>query len=97
MKHIKYQISIFLFLTLFLNAEAQGISEKQKMDKFITELLKKMTMDEKLAQLSLLTPTARTGPFATKKYAEKLKDGSGGNVYSLAGTPADIKSKLELA
>lgn len=97
MKQIKYQILIFLFLMLFLNAPAQEIAEKQKMDKFITELMKKMTIDEKLAQLSLLTPTARTGPFATKKYAEKLKDGSGGNVYSLAGTPADIKSKLELA
>jgi len=67
------------------------------MNSFITGMMKKMTVEEKLAQLNLLTPTANTGPFATKKYAEKLKDGSGGNVYMLSGSATDVKSKLELA
>ena len=76
---------------------SQETTNQQKMNVFVSSLMKKMTVDEKLAQLNLLTPNSNTGPFATKKYAEKLKDGSGGNVYSLVGSPTDIKSKLELA
>jgi beta-glucosidase len=97
MKNTKYHILILIFLVQLLNVSAQKISEKQKMDNFISGLMKKMTIDEKLSQLNLLTPNSNTGPFATKKYAEKLKDGSGGNVYSLTGSPLDIKSKLGLA
>jgi len=76
---------------------SQKTNNQQQMNSFITGLMNKMTVEEKLAQLNLLTPTSNTGPFATKKYAEKLKDGSGGNVYSLMGSPIDVKSKLALA
>lgn len=76
---------------------SQKKTEQKQMDTFINALMKKMTLDEKLSQLNLLTPTSNTGPFANKKYAEKLKEGSGGNVFSLLGSPSNIKSKLELA
>jgi beta-glucosidase len=71
--------------------------EKQNMDAYITTLMKKMTLEEKLGQLSLLSPNAKTGPFASKNYVEKLKDGSGGNIFSLGGTPTEVKEKLALA
>ena len=91
----------FIFLSLICLIAtpvwSQKTNDQQQMNSFITGLMKKMTLEEKLAQLNLLTPTSNTGPFATKKYAEKLKDGSGGNVYSLMGSPTDVKSKLELA
>lgn len=91
----------FIFIgILFVSSLAlwsQKKTDTKEMDVFINSLMKKMTLDEKLSQLNLLTPNSNTGPFATKKYAEKLEDGSGGNVYSLVGSPSEVKSKLELA
>ena len=91
-------ISLICFtLIIITSVSAQKKDDKQKMDMFITELMNKMTLEEKLGQLNLLSPNAKTGPFATKKYAEKLKDGSGGNIFSLSGSPDVVKSKLQLA
>lgn len=67
------------------------------MDAFVTQLMSKMTLEEKLGQLNLLSSNANTGPFASKKYAEKLKDGSGGNIFGLVGTSSEINEKLKLA
>lgn len=93
----KQLIFISLICLLATQVWSQKTDDQQQMNSFIKGLMKKMTVEEKLAQLNLLTPTANTGPFATKKYAEKLKDGSGGNVYMLSGSATDVKSKLELA
>ena len=93
----KLLISLLLIYLVTTPVWSQKANDQQQMNSFITELMKKMTLDEKLGQLNLLTPTSNTGPFATKKYAEKLKDGSGGNVYMLSGLPSEVKSKLELA
>lgn len=93
----KQLIYLSLVYLMAIPVWSQKTNDQQQMNLFITGLLKKMTIDEKLAQLNLLTPNSNTGPFATKKYAEKLKEGSGGNVYSLVGSPTDVKSKLELA
>ena len=87
----------FLSAVLFFTISVQGQNgQDKKMNDFISVLLKKMTIDEKLGQLNLLSPNAATGPFATKKYAEKLKDGSGGNIFSLSGTPSEVIDKLHL-
>jgi beta-glucosidase len=96
-KNIALPIIICFISIIITSVSAQKNDNKQKMDIFITGLMNKMTLEEKLSQLSLLTPNSNTGPFATKRYAEKLKDGTGGNVYSLVGSATDIKSKLELA
>lgn len=98
MTQFKKQIIFFSFACLIANPVwSQKTNDQQQMNQFVSGLMKKMTIDEKLAQLNLLTPTSSTGPFANKKYAEKLKDGTGGNVYMLSGTPTEVKSKLELA
>lgn len=75
----------------------QEKKENQQMDAFITDLLKKMTLEEKLGQLNLVTPTSTTGPFATKRPIEKIKDGSAGNVYSIMGSPTRVHSRVVLA
>lgn len=93
----KQLIYISLIYLTAIPLWSQKTTNQKQMDIFISGLMKKMTLDEKLSQLNLLTPNSNTGPFATKKYAEKLKEGSGGNVYSLVGSPSDVKSKLELA
>ncbi len=86
------------FISIIITSvSAQKKDDKQKMNMFIDKLMNKMTLEEKLGQLNLLSPNAKTGPFATKKYAEKLKDGSGGNIFSLSGSPDEVKLKLQLA
>jgi beta-glucosidase len=96
-RNITLVVLTCFILIIITSVSAQNKDDKQRMDMFITELMNKMTLEEKLGQLNLLSPNAKTGPFATKKYAEKLKDGSGGNIFSLSGSPDEVKSKLQLA
>lgn len=87
-------VSLFIFLvafTVIMHLNAQKKSQKHKMDNFITQLMNKMTLKEKLGQLNLVTP------FANRNYRQKLKDGSAGNVYALLGNAKEIHSILELA
>ena len=46
-------------------------SQKEK-ERFVSSLMARMTLKEKIAQLNLVTPTAGTGPFKTKIALEKL-------------------------
>ena len=66
----------------------------KEMDKFVSGLLKKMTLEEKLGQLNLVTPYNTTGPFANKKLDEKLLDGSAGNEYGFTGDALNKKQHL---
>jgi beta-glucosidase len=95
--HLYKTIFIVCIFCVYIPAKAQQGKEQQQMNVFITALMKKMTLDEKLGQLNLITPIARTGPFATKNPVEKMKDGSAGNVFGLHGTPASVHSRLALA
>lgn len=91
--------SVIILALLFfqLTGWSQKLSNQKQMDVFITNLLKKMTIEEKLGQMNLVTPSSKTGPFATKNALSKLKDGSGGNVYAIMGTPAFVHSRAVLA
>lgn len=91
---LSFSILLTLLPTIILG---QQKNDKQHMDAFVTQLMSKMTLEEKLGQLNLLSSNANTGPFASKKYAEKLKDGSGGNIFGLVGTSSEINEKLKLA
>lgn len=59
--------------------------KKSAMDKYIDQLMAKMTLEQKIQQLNLVSASAHTGPYATKNLDEKLKDGTGANVFSLMG------------
>lgn len=91
---LTFSILLTLLPTIILG---QQKNDKQQMDAYVNQLMSKMTLEEKLGQLNLLSSNANTGPFASKKYAEKLKDGSGGNIFSLVGTSSEINEKLKLA
>jgi beta-glucosidase len=98
-KSIGIIIHLFIvleFITTHVNAQSNR-KEQDRMNVFVSEMLKNMTLEEKLGQLNLITPYARTGPFANKRGIEKMKDGSAGNVYNLMGRPSSIHSNLELA
>lgn len=95
---MKNQLIFLLLLCLLATpAWSQKKNDELQMNTFITGLMKKMTIDEKLGQLNLITPISKTGPFATKNALMKLKDGSGGNVYAVMGSPALVHSRMVLA
>jgi beta-glucosidase len=92
----KYLLSLFLIGAAQI-VLAQNNNGQARMDAFVSNLMKNMTLSEKLGQLNLITPVAKTGPFATKNVVEKLKDGSGGNIYAVMGSPATVHSKIVYA
>ncbi len=67
------------------------------MDKFIAGLMAKMTIDEKIGQLNLLTGgDAVTGTTVNSNIEAKIKNGQVGGFFSLT-TPAKIRKAQELA
>lgn len=58
-----------------------------KMDKFITKLMKKMTIDEKIGQLNLVTPGGGilTGAVVSTDVEGKIKAGNVGGLFGVIG------------
>ena len=67
------------------------------MDAFVTDLLGKMTLEEKIGQLNLLsTGFDVTGPVASENVEESVRNGLAGGVFNLY-TPALVRKLQELA
>lgn len=96
MKTTFLQIFFFFWLLLLVTSCGQNKSDKNQKDEFISELMQQMTIEEKIAQLNLITPTAGTGPFKTKRSMEKLEEGDAGNVLSVRGSAKRIHDKASL-
>ncbi|MHB1922974.1 MAG: beta-glucosidase BglX, partial [Chitinophagaceae bacterium] len=96
----------FLFLHgIYHQASGQGMVHSQilaknadsNMDHFISQLMDKMTLEEKIGQLNLLTSDmAVTGPTMQKDYLDQIKRGDCGAIFN-AYTPAFVKSLQDLA
>lgn len=68
-----------------------------KMDAFISSLMKKMTLDEKIGQLNLLTSNmAVTGPTMSKDYMDDIRAGRCGAILN-AYTPQYVRKLQEVA
>jgi len=93
---MKKQILILLFLVTAAISNGQNTRDT-KMDEFVSSLLQKMTLDEKLGQLNLITPYRNTGPFANTSPTEKIKSGMGGNVYAVMGDAQIVYKTVSLA
>lgn len=87
----------WVFTLAIIPVSAQSSKEKRQMDTFITNLMKQMTLEEKLGQMNLINTMSNTGPVATKNVLLKMKDGSGGNIFSILGSPEAVHSKVVLA
>lgn len=77
------KICLFLLTIAATGAMAQT-SNDPKMDRFISGLMKKMTLDEKLGQLNL--PGAgdiTTGQASSAGIAQKIKDGKVGGLFNI--------------
>lgn len=66
---------------------AQTKSGDAKMDAFVNNLMSKMTLDEKIGQLNLVTSgRALTGSVVNKGVEEKIKKGDIGGIFGIYGT-----------
>ena len=71
---------------------------KTEMDQKVNSLLEKMTIDEKIGQLNLLTPGGgvATGAVVSDNVQQKIKDGKVGGLFGVSG-PEKIKIAQEYA
>ncbi|HXR84789.1 MAG TPA: beta-glucosidase BglX [Hanamia sp.] len=90
----KLNSSLFvLFVICSFTANAQS----NKMNDFINNLMKKMTLDEKIGQLNLVTPGgAVTGAVVSKDVDEKIRKGQVGGLFGITG-PDKIRRAQEIA
>ncbi|SEM29157.1 beta-glucosidase [bacterium A37T11] len=93
------KIPPFIVLLLFavVYANAQTSTRQGQMHAFVDGLLKKMTLDEKIGQLNLLTGgEATTGSVVSTDMEAKIKNGQVGGIFSMS-TPGRIRKAQELA
>ncbi len=93
-------IGVICFCTLQVMAQTARMTpaEQAKMNSFVTDLMKKMTLDEKIGQLNLLTPGGgvATGAVVSKGVEEKISSGQVGGLFGVIGE-AKIRQAQELA
>lgn len=93
MKRIVFIVAIFVSL----NSAAQTAKDV-KMSVFVSNLMKKMTLDEKIGQLNLLTPGGgvATGAVVSSDVETKIKKGNVGGLFGITDV-AKIKMAQEIA
>jgi len=92
-KYKKIAFSLFAALVVPSMLSAQDA----KMNKFIDDLMKKMTLEEKLGQLNLVTAgEATTGTAVSTDVEAKIKKSEIGGIFSMS-TPSRIRKAQELA
>ena len=98
MKKINFLIVIAAFTFNAGFAQQKTVnSEQQKMNTFINKLLSKMTVDEKIGQLNLVTGgEATTGSAVSTGVEAKIAKGDVGGIFSLT-TPQKIRKAQEIA
>jgi len=86
-----------VFLLFTINTLSQNTSDA-KMNSFVNDLMKKMTLEEKIGQLNLLTPGGgiATGAVVSKGVEEKISKGQVGGLFGVIGE-AKIRQAQELA
>ena len=93
MKSYKF-IAIVLLSILIQNIQAQNPVDAQKMNSFISDLMSKMTVEEKIGQLNLVVPLGFTATGAT--FSENVeKKIRAGEVGAILNSPYDITSKAQ--
>jgi beta-glucosidase len=82
---------------LFISMYAQGQTNDTKMNSFVTTLMSKMTLDEKIGQLNL--PSIGfdvTGPILSKNVNENIRKGAVGGVFNTY-TPIAVRKLQDIA
>lgn len=94
-------IALLLLLSIGLsstcNAQQPNAAALAKREAFVVALMKKMTLEEKLGQLNLVTGgEATTGSAVSTDVESKIKAGKIGGIFSIS-TPQRIRKAQELA
>lgn len=85
------------FLLAFLGWHVSPAQSTQKMDEFINQLMAKMTVEEKIGQLNLVTGgEATTGTTVSTDVEAKIRNGQIGGIFSMS-TPSKIRKTQEIA
>jgi len=85
------------FLLAFLAWHTSPAQSNQKMDRFIDQLMAKMTVEEKIGQLNLVTGgEATTGTTVSTDVEAKIRNGQIGGIFSMS-TPSKIRKTQEIA
>ncbi len=94
------KICLFVFTVLFISKISiaqQTYQQDAKMNKFIKDLMSKMTLDEKIGQLNLVTPGgAVTGSVVSKDVDAKIRNGQVGGIFGING-PDKIRQAQDIA
>ena len=86
MKHLLFKLQSFLVLLVFTAVSAYAQKSPVDMNRFIDDLMKKMTLEEKIGQLNLpVTGEITTGQAKSSDIAAKIKRGEVGGLFNLKG------------
>jgi len=89
-------VLLFNGSTVIAQQKKAALSPQQKMNTFISSLMSRMTLDEKIGQLNLLTGgEATTGSVVSTDVESKIKKGQVGGIFSLT-TPTRIRKAQEI-
>ncbi|MEE1947190.1 beta-glucosidase BglX [Pedobacter sp. KR3-3] len=99
MKKAHFLFTLLALFALGSSAQVKKATNPQqaKMDSFIKNLMAKMTIDEKIGQLNLVTGgEATTGSAVSTDVESKIAKGNVGGIFSLT-TPQKIRKAQEIA
>ena len=88
---------IYLSISMLLLAGSFSLQAQTKIPE-VEELLQKMTLEEKIGQLNLITPGGgvATGSVVSEDVETKIKDGNVGGIFGASG-PDKIRQAQEMA
>ncbi|GAC1705212.1 MAG: beta-glucosidase BglX [Flavisolibacter sp.] len=88
-------MGLFVIFVQFTQAQKRG---EAQMNDFVSRLMKKMTLDEKIGQLNLVTPGGgvATGAVVSKGVEENIRQGSVGGIFGIYGADK-IRKAQDLA
>jgi len=98
-KYLSILKTIFLIVLVLpvCNALAQTKNDEAKMNAFVTGLMSRMTLDEKIGQLNLVTiGRATTGAVVNSDVERKIKNGEIGGVFGIWGADK-VKAVQDIA
>ena len=84
---MKNIVSTLIFSLLVFNQSLQAQLSDRKMDSYVRSLMKKMSLDEKIGQLNLITPGwgVPTGAVVSTDVESKIKSGKVGGMFGVIG------------
>ncbi len=93
----KIILFVLIIVTKQANAQIQANATDEKMNLFVSNLMKKMTLEEKIGQLNLLTIGIDvTGPVLSKDVEANIKKGNVGAVLNTR-TPSAVRKLQDMA